>query len=159
MLAPLETAFIEYSAFGIALLLLALGLALLVYLRRQGGLELSLALMVASPSRRTVFLWGLCASLAALFGIGMTDSLEAVTGAGAAVADGVRTVLFVVGAGGILVLMGNAIRTSPPTLREGWNLNETAARVSLAAVPSVPTAKNGHDRPYPDVRRPGRPGK
>src|SRR5690348_3163528 len=96
--ATLATEIAEFSALGLALLLLVFGVSLLYYLRRQGGLELSLALMVANPSRRSVFLWGLCASLAALFGIGLSDSVEFLTGTAGVAVDGVRAFLFAVGA-------------------------------------------------------------
>lgn len=138
MVAALESALIEVSTLTIALLLFVFGVSLLVHLRRQGGLELSLALMVANPSRRIVFLWGLAASLAALFAIGLADGLEVLVGVATTTADEVRTLLFAVGGVGILLLMFNALRTPPPTLSEARNLEETAQRLGLAATPSGP---------------------
>lgn len=158
-LSELETGIIEYSALAIALLLLVFGVALLFYLRRQGGLELSLTIMVANPGRRVVFLWGLATSLAALFGIGMADSLSVVLGASEAVAYALRTLFFSVGAVGILILMANALRTSSPTLLEGWNLQETAERVSIAATPSLPKVSGYPESREGDSRRPPRSGR
>jgi hypothetical protein len=113
---------------GIALLLLAIGLGVIVRLLRRGGFELAFAHLVANAERRAVFLKALCTSLAALFGLGFAVSIEVLAGASPIVVGGTEAGLFGVGAVGIIVLMNDAFRADPLTLRETWNLQESAQR-------------------------------
>src|SRR5690348_1357477 len=85
---------------GIALLLLIFGLGVIVRLVRRGGFELAFAHLVASAERRSVFLKALCASLAALFGLGFAVSLEVLAGAPVDIVEGTQAGLFAVGAVG-----------------------------------------------------------
>lgn len=129
---------VESVTLAVGLLLLLFGVALLVHLRRRGGLEMALAHMLADSRHRAVFLVGLCISLAALFGIGLSDGLEALVGTSAELTQDIEAVLFILGAGGMMVLMVNALRAPSPSLQEGWILEETAGRVSIAATPLSP---------------------
>jgi hypothetical protein len=136
----LETAIVEYIALTVSLGLLVFGVSILVFIRRRGGPELALAKLLADSRRRTVFLGALCTSLAALFAIGLSGSVAGLIGSSPTEMAIVETAFFLVGAAGIFVLMVDAIRNSPLTLEEGWNLKEAAARVSnLSADPLPPT--------------------
>jgi hypothetical protein len=138
--------------------LLIFGVALLFLLKRRGGPELALARLLADSRRRTIFLTALCTSLAALFGIGFAEGLGGFVGASAVSMSVVSTVLFVLGAAGIFVLMIDALRTSPLTLEEEWNLKEVAARVSSASQP-LPPPIDLAAVPYSSERAPRRPGR
>lgn len=153
----LETEFIELATLAVSLGLLVFGVFLLVLLRRRGGPELALARLLADTRRRTIFLSALCTSLAALFGIGIAGSLGGFAGASETTLDAIRAALFVVGAVGIFILMIDALHRSPLTLEEGWNLKETAARVSNVSSPVPPPIDIG-GLPYSGERPPRRPG-
>jgi hypothetical protein len=118
---------------------------------------LEFARLLADSRRRSIFLGALYSSLASLFGIGLAASVGAIVGAPAAEMSIVRTALFMIGAAGIFVLMIDALETSPLTLEEGWNLKETAARVSNAPNPMPPPIDLGPG-PYSGERWPRRPG-
>ena len=130
MTLDLENAF-DIVTLGLAVLLLILGLAVIFRLLRRGGFELAFAHLVANADRRAVFLKALCTSLVALFGLGFAVSLEVLAGAPSVVVGGTETGLFAVGAVGIVVLMRDAFRDDPLTLRESWNLHESAERALL----------------------------
>jgi hypothetical protein len=134
----LEAAVVEFTTLTVSVAMLIFGVSLLFFLRGRGGPELALARLLADSRRRAVFLAALCASLAALFGIGLAGSIEGLVGTSAVEVSIVETALFLMGAAGIFVLMVDALRTSPLTLEQEWNLKETAARVSamLEPVPS-----------------------
>jgi hypothetical protein len=137
---------------------LTFGVFLLILLRRRGGPELALARLLADSRRRTVFLAALCSSLAALFGIGFATSLEGLIGTSSASMEAGTVALFVIGSGGIFVLMIDALRTSPLTLEQEWILKETAARVTSKVEP-VPPPIDLNVPPYTGdhgTRRPGR---
>jgi hypothetical protein len=154
----LEAATVEYITLVVAWALLVFGVFLLFYLRRRGGPELALARLLADSRRRTIFLGALCASLAALFGIGMANSLGGWIGTSSATMGIVTATLFVAGAAGIFVLMVDALHTSPLTLEEEWNLKETAARVINRTQP-VPPPIDMNAPPYVGERGPYRPGR
>jgi hypothetical protein len=128
---------------GAALLLLVFGISTIAQLLRRGGFELGLAHVVADTSARNVFLVGLCISLGALFGFGFIGSIEWLTGASLEVTSFTDSILFLVGAVGMLILMANAFRTSPLTIHEGWSLREVAERAALASTPNVPVVPGG----------------
>jgi hypothetical protein len=134
----MEAAVAEVTTLAVSLALLTFGVSILVFLQGRGGPELALAKLLADARRRTVFLAGLCTSLAALFAIGLFGSLEGLVGSSAAETSIVETSLFLVGAAGMFVLMADSLRTSPLTLEEGWHLKETAARVSTISDPLPP---------------------
>jgi hypothetical protein len=147
-----------YVTLALVLILVLFGLTILIFLRPRGGPEIAFARLLADSRRRTIFLAALCTSLAALFGIGLADTLAWIFGIPALEASVVRGALFAVGATGIFVLMRDALNTRPMTLAEEWNLKETAARVTIAppAVSSpivIPPAEYPADR---EARRPGR---
>ncbi|MCI4318073.1 MAG: hypothetical protein L3J96_05990, partial [Thermoplasmata archaeon] len=98
---------------------------------QRGGFELAFTHLVANAERRLVFLKALCLSLGALFGLGFAVSLEVLAGAPALIVGGTETGLFAVGAAGIILLMSDAFRSDPLTLRETWNLQESAQRAML----------------------------
>jgi hypothetical protein len=153
----LEGNLLEFSTAAVTLGLLIFGLSLVYVLRHRGGPELAFARLLADTRRRTLFLSALYMSLAALFGIGLASSVQAFVGGSAAEMNLIRTALFMVGAAGIFVLMIDALHTSPLTLEEGWNLKETAARVSNAPDPiPPPIAMDG--TPYTSGRGPRRSG-
>jgi hypothetical protein len=133
---------LDLVTLGIALLLLILGLGVIVRLLRRGGFEVALAHLVANPDRRAVFLKALCTSLAALFGLGFAVSIEVLVGAPTVVVGGTETGLFAVGAVGIIVLMRDAFRADPLTLRESWNLHESAQRGLLDLSRGLVSAKS-----------------
>jgi hypothetical protein len=148
---------IESITLAISLALLIFGVSLLFTLKQRGGPELALARLLADARRRTVFLLALCTSLAALFGLGLASSLEGLIGASALEMAIVTAALYSMGAAGIFVLMVDALRTSPLTLEEEWNLKETAARVSNASQPMPPPIGIGVP-PFAADRPPRRPG-
>jgi hypothetical protein len=152
-----EASVLEFTTLAVSLALLIFGVSLLFTLKRRGGPELALARLLADARRRTVFLVALCTSLAALFGIGLGSSLEMLIGTSAVNISLVTTILFVLGAVGIFVLMVDALRTSPLTLEEEWNLKETAARVSNASQP-MPSPISLGAPPFAGERSPRRPG-
>jgi hypothetical protein len=131
---------------GVALLLLLFGVGLIVRLVRRGGFELAFAHLVANAERRAVFLKALCTSLVALFGLGFAVSLEVLAGAPAAVVGLTEAGLFGVGAFGIVVLMRDAFRADPLSLRESWNLQESAQRglLELSRGPHGPESPGWH---------------
>jgi hypothetical protein len=137
---------------GAALLLLVFGISTVAQLLRRGGFEMGLAHVVADSRQRNVFLVGLCTSLAALFAFGFLGSIEAFTGAPSEVVSLTMSLLFLVGAVGMLILMANAFRTSPLTIREEWSLREVAERASLASTPSVPVVPEGLGRAVDGTR-------
>ncbi|MCI4335996.1 MAG: hypothetical protein L3K17_02195 [Thermoplasmata archaeon] len=125
---------------GVALVILAMGLGVIVRLVRRGGFELAFAHLVVNAKRRAIFLKALCTSLAALFGLGFAISIEVLAGASPVVVGGTEASLFAVGAVGIIVLMNDAFRVDPLTLRESWKLQESAqqAMVELSRGPAGP---------------------
>jgi hypothetical protein len=147
----LESAVIEFTTLTVSLALLIFGVSILLFLGGRGGPELALARLLADARRRTIFLAALCTSLAALFGIGLAGSVEGLVGTSAADISIVETALFLLGSVGIFVLMADALRTSPLTLEEGWNLKETAARVTTIADP-VPPPIDVNGAPYSSDR-------
>lgn len=154
--ATLEANLIEFATLAISLALLIFGVSLLFTLKKRGGPELALARLLADAHRRTVFLVALCTSLAAPFGIGLASGLEKLVGISTADMGIVTAALFALGAAGIFVLMADALRTAPLTLEEGWNLKETAARVSNAAR-ALPRPSDLGTPPYAGERWPRRP--
>lgn len=142
-MSSFQTGAIEGFSLGSGVLLLVFGIALIVHLRRAGGLEFSLAQMLAVPHHRAVFLTGLVISLAALFAIGFTDGVGTLVGLNTATASGLRAGLYGLGVVGILILMLNALRTREPSLEAGWNLQETGGRLSYAATPRTPAMREG----------------
>jgi hypothetical protein len=153
----LEAALIESTTLAVSLALLIFGVALLFLLRRRGGPELALARLLADSRRRTIFLSALCTSLAALFGIGLAGSIGELVGTSAGEMSLIRAILFVIGAAGIFVLMVDALHTSPLTLEEGWNLKETAARVTTVPNP-LPPPIDLDTTSFTSDRWPRRPG-
>lgn len=142
---------------AVALGLLIFGLSLVFFLRNRGGPELAFARLLADSRRRTIFLVALYTSLAALFGLGLAAGVGVILGASTTDMSLVRMALFVIGSAGIFVLMIDALRTSPLTLEEGWNLKETAARVSSTPA-SLPPPMDMGPAPYSSERPPRRPG-
>jgi hypothetical protein len=157
-MVALDSQIVGYATLAIVLGLLLFGLFILVFLRPRGGPEVAFARLLADARRRTVFLAALCTSLAALFGIGLAETVESFLGTPALDASVVETALFGVGAIGIFVLMRDALNTRPMTLEQEWNLKETAARVASGppAVPGpisfAPSELAGDD----ETHRPGR---
>jgi hypothetical protein len=149
---------VEGVTLALTLTLLVFGVSLLFLLRRRGGPELALARLLADSRRRTIFLGALCTSLAALFGIGLADSVGTLVGAPGAEMIAVRAGLFAMGSAGILVLMFDALHRSPLTLEETWNLRETTARVTSAS-PPVPTPIDLGPTPSSSDRGPRWPGR
>lgn len=143
---------------AIVLGLLVFGLCILFFLRPRGGPEVAFARLLADPRRRTIFLGALCASLAALFAIGMSDTIESFLDTPAWEAGAVQTGLFGAGSVGIFVLMLDALNTRPMTLEEEWNLRETAARVS-SGPPSISPPIDFDSSSYRNEREVGRPGR
>jgi len=140
---------LDLVTLGIALLLLVLGLGVIVRLVRRGGFELAFAHLVANGERRSLFLKALYTSLTALFLLGFVVSIEVLAGSPTLVVRGTETGLFAVGAVGIIVLMRDAFRSDPLTLRESWNLQESAQRglLEFARDPVVPEAPDGPTGP------------
>lgn len=155
--ASLEANFVEALTLAISLGLLIFGVSLLFLLRRREGPELALARLLADSRRRTIFLTALCTSLAALFGIGLVDGLDGLISTSSAEMNLARAGLFALGAVGIFILMVDALRASPLTLEETWNLREAAARVTNASQPLPPPVDVG-TAPYSNERGPRRPG-
>jgi hypothetical protein len=147
----------EFASLAVALGLLVFGLTLILILRNRGGPELAFARLLADSRRRTIFLGALYTSLAALFGIGLTAGLGVFLGASATEMSLVRSALFIVGSVGIFIIMIDALHTSPLTLEEGWNLKETAARVSNLPSPLPPPIDVGSP-PRSSERWSRRPG-
>lgn len=116
---------------------------------------MALAHVLADARHRTVFLVGLCISLAALFAIGLSDGLETLVGTTAEVTYDLEAALFLLGAGGMMILMINSLRAPSPSLQEGWILEETAGRVTNAATPLTPGGMAAIP-PEPSSRRQGR---
>lgn len=152
-MTALETLVVGYVTLIIVIALLAFGLFILVFLRPRGGPEVAFARLLADSRRRTNFLAGLCTSLAALFGIGLAETIEWLLGTPPLDASIVLTVLFGVGAVGIIILMRDALNTRPMTLAEEWNLKETAARVTsgpLTAPSATDTLHSGFPEDHED---------
>jgi hypothetical protein len=148
---------VEGSTLAVAGALLVFGLTLVFILRNRGGPELAFARLLADSRRRTIFLAALYTSLASLFGIGLASGVGILVGATGVEMNVVQTLLFGIGAMGIFVLMFDALHTSPLTLEEGWNLKETAARVSTTPAPLPPPVAMGPAY-YSNERPPHRPG-
>jgi NADH:ubiquinone oxidoreductase subunit K len=129
------TSVLEFTTLAITIAMVVVGVALLLYLPRRGGFELGLAHVVADPHRRRVFLGGLSTSLTAFVASALADTFETLTGTGGEVALVLGTLLFAVGASGILLLMANALRSTPLSFEEEWTLRENAERVNFAATP------------------------
>jgi hypothetical protein len=138
--------------------LVVFGVSLLVYLPRRGGFELGLAHVVADPRRRRVFLGGLSISLTAFVTSALADTFETLTGTGGEAALVIGTLLFAVGASGILLLMANALRSSPLSFEEEWTLRENAERVKFADTPVLlpPDLRPPSDAEPPGPARPRR---
>jgi hypothetical protein len=147
----------EFASLAVAVGLLIFGVSLIFILRNRGGPELAFARLLADSRRRTIFLGALYTSLAALFGIGLTAGLGVILGASATEMSLVRTGLFLIGSVGIFIIMIDALHTAPLTLEEGWNLKETAARVSNAPGPLPPPIDVG-PTPHSSERWSRRPG-
>lgn len=154
----LETELLQIVTLTIVVGLLIFGLSILLFLRPRGGPEVAFARLLADSRRRTIFLAALCTSLAALFAIGLSETVESFLGTPALDASVIRTALFATGAVGIFVLMRDALNTRPMTLEEEWNLKETAARVATGP-PTIPSPIKFAPSVFPDdreVRRRGR---
>jgi hypothetical protein len=150
--------FLELVTLTVSVALLVWGLTLLVYLRRHGGFELGLAHVAADPRRRSVFLWALSMSLTAFVAEGFFESVQVYTGATGDMPRSVDTALFVVGALGIFVLMGNAMRPTPLSFQEEWTLRENAQRANIAETP-VLLPPDTQDAARSGPRWPIRPGR
>jgi hypothetical protein len=150
--------FFEYGELAVSAVLLVFGISLVVYLGRRGGFELALAHLVANRRNRAAFLWALCTSLAALFGAGLTASIDGLAGVPGSLVAETQTVLFVIGAGGILALMINSLRTVPLSLQEGWNLRENVERMTFTSshglLPAEVRARSVADDPVWPQRDP-----
>src|SRR5579864_1904698 len=129
-MTTLGSELVGYVTLAIVVGLVTFGLTILLFLRPRGGPEVAFARLLADSRRRTVFLAALCTSLAALFGIGLADTIESFFDTPALEASVIQTALFGIGAIGIFVLMRDALNTRPMTLQEEWILKETAARVA-----------------------------
>lgn len=149
---------VGYVTLAIVLSLLIFGLFILVFLRPRGGPEVAFARLLADSRRRTNFLVGLCTSLAALFGIGLAETIEWFIGVPALDGSVTLTVLFGVGAVGIIVLMRDALNTRPMTLAEEWILKETAARVTSGPLTMTPPIDSGRPE-FPDDHEDRRPSR
>lgn len=136
-MTSLESGAVEVFTLATGLLLLGFGVFLLVYLRRIGGLEFSLAQMISVPRNRTTFLAGLVICLASLFGIGLFQGIGILVGFDATVIIAVQTGLFGVGAGGMILLMINSLRAREPSLEAAWHVQETGERFSASAMARV----------------------
>jgi len=113
----------------------ALGIILWARLRRAGGLELGLAHVVASADRRRAFIWTVGVSFGAFVAAGMFESVSDLFPMWHAVSDFMVAVLLLAGGLGLLVLIAGVLRPSALTLREEWNLAESAARASARTPP------------------------
>lgn len=113
-----ESAVLGYVTLAVVVGLLLFGLSILLFLRPRGGPEVAFARLLADSRRRTNFLIGLCTSLAALFAIGLTETVALLVSAPPLEASVVLSTLFGVGAIGIFVLMTDALNTRPMTLAE-----------------------------------------
>jgi hypothetical protein len=157
-MSGLETTVLEFTALAISLALIGFGLSLLAFLPRHGGFELGLAHVVADHRQRTVFLWGLSASLAALVALGFTEGLGFLTDAPQTTVRLVETIMFAFGAAGLLTLMANALRAAPLSFQEEWTLRENAQRARIVETPLLlPPDLTEPSAPGP--RRPARPGR
>jgi hypothetical protein len=157
-MTPLVSELVGFVTLANVIGLAIFGLFILLFLRPRGGPEVAFARLLADSRRRTVFLAALCTSLAALFGIGVAETVEWLLGTSALDASVVRTALFGVGAIGVFVLMRDALNTRPMTLEEEWTLKETAARVtsgppSMSSPIDLPSPEFAADR---EALRPGR---
>ena len=144
-MSGLESGVVEAFTLATGLFLLGFGVFLLVYLRRIGGLEFSLAQMIGVPRHRSIFLAGLVICLAALFGIGLFQGLGILFGADTNIIAAVQAGLYGIGAGGMILLMINSLRAREPSLDEAWHVQEVGERFSSAVMARVTDASPGKD--------------
>src|SRR5579864_6311247 len=97
-MTTLGSELVGYVTLAIVVGLVTFGLTILLFLRPRGGPEVAFARLLADSRRRTIFLAALCTSLAALFGIGLAETIEWLVGTPALVASVVQTALLGVGA-------------------------------------------------------------
>jgi len=124
----------ELAIIAGAMVMVGLTIALWARLRHLGGLELALAHVVADPRRRRAFLWTVGVSFGGFVWAGIAAALSDIFSWGSAGAFGVA-LLFLLGSAGILLLITDALRASPLSLQEEWNLVEEAARASARRSP------------------------
>ena len=113
-----------------------LGLYLWARLRRVGGLELSLAHLVANPALRRHFVWTVGLSFGLFVCAGLSEALSEIFRVGT-LENIVTATLLLAGGVCLLVLIAGMLRPSVLTLAEEWYLAETAARASMEA-PTLP---------------------